>query len=195
VTRKHLVLVLQLLLGLAVSACGGVDGSRSGSGSRYATIGREATSEEIRALDIDVNPSGAGLPAGSGTYARGAEVFAKNCSNCHGPKAEGMAPYPKLVGADPKDFGFGDDPKLTKTIGNYWPYATTLYDYVNRAMPFTTPSVLPPADVYSVVAYLLAENGIITKDEVMDATTLPKVKMPARDRFVVDDRKGGPGFR
>ena len=190
------ILVLPLVLGLAVTGCSGAEPSRAAvSGAAYASIGRDATPEEIHALDIDVNPSGAGLPAGSGTYARGVEVFAKQCASCHGQKAEGMAPFPKLVGADPKDFGFADDSKLTKTIGNYWPYATTLYDYVNRAMPFVTPSVLPPADVYSVVAYLLAENGIITRDQVMDATTLPKVKMPARDRFVVDDRKGGPGFR
>ena len=135
------------------------------------------------------------MPAGTGTYARGVEVFAKQCASCHGPKGDGMPPFPKLIGSDPKDFGFGDDPKLTKTIGNYWPYATTLYDYVNRAMPFATPSVLPPGDVYSVVAFLLAENGIITRDEAMDAQSLPRVKMPARDRFVVDDRKGGPGFR
>jgi len=193
-TRNHLL--LRLVLVLAVTSCSGAEPPRSSAaGAKYASIGRDATPEEIHALDIDVNPSGAGLPAGSGNYARGVEVFAKQCAGCHGQKAEGVAPYPKLVGADPRDFGFADDPKLTKTIGNYWPYATTLYDYVNRAMPFATPSVLPPADVYSVVAYLLAENGIITRDQVMDATTLPKVKMPARDRFVVDDRKGGPGFR
>jgi len=180
-----------LALAFALAGCSG----GAGNAKQYAAIGQTATLEEIRAWDIDANPSGKGLPEGSGTYARGAEVFAKQCASCHGPKGEGMPPIPKLVGADPKDFGFGDDPKLTKTIGNYWPYATTLYDYINRAMPFATPGVLPPPDVYSVVAYLLAENGVIKQGDVMDATTLPKVKMPARDRFVVDDRKGGPGFR
>lgn len=179
------------------AACTAGDSSGADSGPRYADVGRAATPEEIRAWDIDANPAGAGLPAGSGTWARGAEVFAKQCAQCHGPKGEGMAPaYPKLIGnTDVKDFAFGDDPKLEKTIGNYWPYATTLYDYVNRAMPFPTPSALPPSDVYSVVAFLLAENGVIAKTDVMDATTLPKVKMPARDRFVMDDRKGGPAFR
>ena len=168
--------------------------AKDNAAPQYA-LGRAATPDEIKALDIDANPSGAGLPAGSGTYARGAEVFAKQCASCHGPKGEGAPPNPRLVGADPKDFSFGDDPKLVKTIGNYWPYATTLYDYINRAMPFATPGVLPPSDVYSVVAYLLAENGIIQHTDVMDATTLPKVKMPARDRFVRDDRQGGRGFR
>ena len=183
-------LVCALALG---AACSGAGNARDGQ--RYQTIGRAATADEIRAWDIDANPDGSGLPAGEGTYARGAEVFAKQCASCHGPTGEGMPPIPKLVGADPKDFGFGDDPTLTKTIGNYWPYATTLYDYINRAMPYATPGALPPSDVYSVVAYLLAENGIMSRDAVMNARTLPAVKMPARDRFVVDDRKGGPGFR
>jgi cytochrome c len=180
-----------LVLAFVFAACSG--GAKDAS-QQYA-IGRAATPDEIKVWDIDANPSGSGLPAGSGTYARGAEVFAKNCASCHGPRGEGVTPVPKLIGADPRDFGFGDDPRLTKTIGNYWPYATTLYDYINRAMPFATPGVLPPSDVYSVVAYLLAENGIIKQTDVMDATTLPKVKMPAHDRFVVDDRKGGAGFR
>ena len=180
----------------ALAACNSKDPSLCGPVNKcYQSVGRAATPDEIKAWNIDANPAGVGLPAGSGTYARGVEVFAKQCAQCHGPKGEGMPPVPKLVGADPVNFGFGDDPKLTKTIGNYWPYATTLYDYINRAMPFATPGVLPPADVYSVVAYLLAENGIIKQGDVMDATTLPKVKMPARDRFVVDDRKGGPAFR
>jgi len=145
---------------------------------------------------IDANPSGAGLPPGRGTYARGAQVYAQQCASCHGPRGEGgIPPNPKLVGTEPRDFSFGNDPKLTKTIGNYWPYATTLYDYINRAMPFATPGSLAPAEVYAVVAYLLAENGIIAKSAVMDARSLPRVRMPARDRFIVDDRKGGPGFR
>ena len=185
-TRRFSVLVLVLVAGCTASG----DADR-----RYAAIGRAATPDEIKAWDIDFNPSGANLPAGSGTYARGVEVFARQCAACHGPKGEGMAPFPKLVSSEPTAFSFAEDTKLTKTIGSYWPYATTLYDYINRAMPFATPGVLPPPDVYSVVAFLLAENGIITKDQVMDAASLPKVKMPARDRFVVDDRKGGAGFR
>jgi mono/diheme cytochrome c family protein len=180
-----------LVLSLGALACSG----SSSEGRQYASVGRDATPDEIKAWDIDFNPSGANLPAGSGTYARGVEVYAKQCAACHGPKGEGMAPFPKLVGAEPTNFAFAEDTKLTKTIGNYWPYATTLYDYINRAMPFATPGVLPPEDVYSVVAFLLAENGIITREQVMDAKSLPLVKMPARDRFVMDDRKGGAGFR
>ena len=160
--------------------------------SRFRNIGRTATADEIRAWDIDANATGVGLPAGSGTYERGAVVFATQCASCHGAKGEGLATNPRLVGAEPRDFSFARDPKIPKTIGNYWPYATTLYDYINRAMPFTSPGSLAPDDVYSVVAFLLAENGIIERRQVMDAMSLPRVYMPAKDRFVRDDRTGGP---
>jgi cytochrome c len=99
------------------------------------------------------------------------------------------------VGKEPADFSFDDDFKKAHTIGNYWPYATTLYDYINRAMPLTAPGSLTPPEIYAVVAYLLAANGVIAEDAVMNAMTLPQVKMPARDRFVADDRAGGATFR
>jgi len=92
-------------------------------------------------------------------------------------------------------FRFGTDVKLVKTTGNYWPYATTLYDYIHRAMPFAAPGSLQPNEVYALVAFLLAENRIIPRTAVMDARTLPAVRMPARDHFVRDDRTGGRGFR
>lgn len=163
--------------------------------ARFGSIGRAARGAEVRAWDIDANPAGAGLPPGRGTYEAGRELFARQCASCHGPKGEGIPPNPRLVGAEPRDFPFDRDAKLVKTIGNYWPYATTLYDYINRAMPFATPGSLAPREVYSVVAFLLAENGIIDKQAVIDARSLPRVRMPARGRFVVDDRKGGAGFR
>jgi len=103
-----------------------------------------------------------------------------------------MAIYPKLIGREPRsDFPFGRDPKIVKTIGNYWPYSTTVFDYVRRAMPLTAPGSLSSNEVYDLVAYLLAENGIIPRDAVIDQRSLPAVKMPARDRFVRDDRTGG----
>jgi cytochrome c len=184
---------------LVCAACGQPERSNTASGGadeRFGSIGREAQADEIKAWDIDANPSGAGLPAGEGTYARGATVYAQQCAACHGPKGEGGAPpNAKLVAASKGSFTFAADPKLATTIGNYWPYATTLYDYVNRAMPFNAPGTLAAADVYSVVAYLLAENGIIQQTEVMNARTLPRVRMPARDQFVPDDRRGGAAFR
>ena len=167
--------------------------------SRFAGIGRTATSADIRAWNIDVNGSGDGLPAGHGTYERGARVFAEKCSMCHGARGEGnsAAGYPRLIGpaASPDSFAFGNDVTLAHTIGNYWPYATTLYDYINRAMPFPAPGSLPPDDVYSVIAFLLAENGVIDRRTVIDARSLPRVRMPARAHFVVDDRTGGRTFR
>ncbi|HEX5632142.1 MAG TPA: cytochrome c [Gemmatimonadales bacterium] len=159
-------------------------------------LGRRATEADIRPWDIDVNPTGATLPKGRGTYAAGQALFAAQCASCHGAKGEGMHPaYPRLVGAEPRDFSFADDPAKARTIGNYWPYATTLFDYLNRAMPLTAPGSLTPDQVYALVAYLLAENEVIGRDAVMDATTLPAVKMPGRDHFVPDDRTGGPAFR
>lgn len=164
--------------------------------SRFRSIGRAATAEEIRAWNIDANAEGVGLPPGHGTYARGATLFATRCAMCHGAHGEGIPPYPRLIGREPRDsFPFGRDAKYPKTIGNYWPYATTVFDYVNRAMPLTAPGSQTPDDVYSLVAFLLAENEVIDRSTVIDARTLPKVRMPARDRFVRDDRSGGTVFR
>ena len=167
-------------------------------------VGRPASAAEVAAWDIDISPDGRGLPSGRGTPAQGARVFAAKCAVCHGAAGEGQvgvlppgqAAAPKLIGRDPRDgFPFGRDPKLVKTIGNYWPYATTVFDYVRRAMPVTAPGTLTNDEVYALVAFLLAQNEIIDRSEVMDSATLANVKMPARDRFVADDRKGGPAFK
>jgi mono/diheme cytochrome c family protein len=156
------------------------------------SLGAPIDSAALKKIDIDVSQTGAGLPAGHGTAATGAPIYAAKCASCHGPKGEGLPPtYPKLVGRDPREgFPFGRDPKLVKTVGNYWPYATTVYDYVHRAMPLTAPGSLTPDETYALVAFLLAENEVIPRDAEMNAKTLPAVKMPARDRFVLDDRKG-----
>jgi len=179
-------------LAAAITPAGSARGAASGP---FGGIGTRATPAAISAWDIDVNASGAGLPPGQGSYARGETVYAEQCASCHGAKGEGIAPNPKLVGREPADFSFANDYKIPKTIGNYWPYATTLYDYINRAMPFATPGSLSPTDVYSVTAFLLVENGVIDKLMTLDARSLPQVHMPARDRFVRDDRLGGPNFR
>ena len=159
-------------------------------------LGRTPTAEEMTAWNTSVNPTGKNLPPGEGTVAEGKAVFAAKCASCHGDAGQGMPPaYPQLVGKEPADFSFDDDFKKVHTIGNYWPYATTLYDYINRAMPLTAPGTMTPPEIYAVVAYLLAANGVIPDDAIMNATTLPQVRMPARDRFVVDDRSGGAAFR
>lgn len=157
---------------------------------RYG-LGRPATPEQIRRLDIDVGPDGTGLPEGRGSVAEGAAIYAARCASCHGKSGEGAA-FDRLVATDAGDnFAFGRDASLARAIGNYWPYATTLYDYTARSMPFAQPGSLTPNEVYGLVAYLLAENRIVARDAVMDRATLPKVMMPARDRFVRDNRTGG----
>ena len=154
-------------------------------------IGRAATADEIKKLDIDVMPDGRGLPAGRGSAADGATIYAAKCRSCHGANGVGGT-SDRLVGRESgPNFNFATDPKLIKTVGNYWPYATTLYDYTYRAMPFMQPGTLTPDETYALVAYILALNKIVPEDAVMDQTSLPKVVMPARDRFVVDNRKAG----
>ena len=159
-------------------------------------IGRAATPAEIAALDIDVGPDGAGLPQGRGTSADGAPIYAARCASCHG-KTGKEGPNDVLVGRVPSDaFPFARDPRAPKTIGSYWPYATTVFDYIRRAMPPDAPGSLRDDEVYALVAYLFVLNELIPADAVIDATSLPKVRMPARDRFVPDTRgarKPAPG--
>lgn len=183
---------------LLVVACSTDDGQRAtDNGDTTFGFGRPATLAEIAAWDIDVMPDGTGLPEGEGTVDQGARLYANACAACHG--ATGVeGPNDKLVGREPREgFPFGRDPSFAsmRTIGNYWPYATTLYDYVYRAMPFDRPGSLEPDDVYALVAFLLHKNEIIAEDAVMNAATLPAVVMPARDRFVRDNRRGGAEIR
>jgi S-disulfanyl-L-cysteine oxidoreductase SoxD len=146
-------------------------------------VGRPPTPEEIRELGSAIPPDGRGLPPGSGSVAAGRQVFAEKCARCHGPKGEGDLGA-RLVGGQ----GTLNTPRPLKTVGSFWPYATTLWDYVNRAMPFDQPGALEPAEVYAAVAFVLNLNGIIDERAVMDASSLPKVSMPNRDGFVADPR-------
>jgi cytochrome c len=151
-------------------------------------IGRPATPAEIAALDIDVGPDGVGLPPGHGSAADGAPLYAARCAGCHG-KTGKEGPNDVLVGRLPGDaFPFARDPRAPKTIGSYWPYATTVFDYIRRAMPPDQPGSLRDDEVYGLVAYLLTLNELIPADAVIDAASLPKVKMPAHDHFVPDTR-------
>ncbi|HSA56146.1 MAG TPA: c-type cytochrome [Gemmatimonadaceae bacterium] len=159
-------------------------------------LGRVATADQIAALDHDVNGSGVGLPPGAGDATRGAIVYREQCAVCHGARGEGLSPNPPLVGREPREgFPFADDLTLVRTVGNYWPYATTLFDYVRRTMPLTAPGSLSNEELYSVTAFLLAANEILPAGSVLDASSLSAVRMPARERFVSDDRRGGPVVR
>ena len=153
-------------------------------------FGRTATSEEITAWDIDIMPDGTGLPAGQGSVAEGAELYRMQCAACHGlTGTEG--PNDRLVGQLPDgEFTMHEDiaARRHKAVGSYWPYSTTLFDYIRRAMPHPAPGCLEDAEVYALTAYILHLNGLVDADGVMDATTLPAVEMPARALFVPDDR-------
>src|SRR2546426_3328860 len=160
---------------------------RAEGGGGYGR-GRTATDEDIRAWNIDVSPNGEGLPPGKGTAKQGAQVFAAKCAMCHGPTGK-EGPKDRLVGGQ----GTLTTGKPVKTIGSYWPYATTLYDFINRAMPFNAPGSLNSDEIYSVIAWLLFQNGIVKDDAVIDARTLPQVQMPNRNGFIPDPRPDVPG--
>ena len=201
------MLTVSLLVAALALAGGGPElaaraaGQDAGGGAAEAMpesfgFGRAATPDEIAAWDIDVMPDGTGLPEGEGTAASGAPIYARQCAVCHGQAGEGGV-ADRLVGYQPEStppFGpryeawRGDGPDVPYSVGNYWPYATTLYDYIHRAMPTNAPGTLEPDQVYGLVAWVLAENGIIAADAVMNATTLPAVEMPARDIFVPQER-------
>jgi S-disulfanyl-L-cysteine oxidoreductase SoxD len=149
--------------------------------ARY-DIGQPATPDEIAGWNIDVLPDGSGLPPGKGSVRDGEKIYAETCAACHGAKGEGK-PMDRLVGGQ----GTLATAKPIPTVGSYWPYATTLFDYIHRAMPFSAPKSLTADQVYAVSAYLLYVNGIIGEDAVMDARTLPRVQMPNRNGFINPD--------
>jgi len=155
----------------------GVGGPGRAGHAAWFGFGAPGAVALVGPLDIDIRPEGTGLPPGRGVAADGAATYRRHCASCHGAAGEGGRANP-LVGREPEP----------QTIGSYWPYATTVFDYIRRAMPTTAPGSLTDDEVYGLTAWLLARNGIIGDDTVLDATSLPRVEMPARDRFVPDDR-------
>jgi cytochrome c len=142
-------------------------------------LGVPASPEEVAGWDISIDPEGEGLPAGSGTVAQGAEIYAIQCFACHGANGEG-ATNDRLSGGH----GSINTSSAVKTVGSYWPYATTVFDYVRRAMPFQQPGSLSNNEVYALTAYLLNINGILDEGTALNAETLPGIEMPNRDGFV-----------
>jgi S-disulfanyl-L-cysteine oxidoreductase SoxD len=173
------VMLLPVIMGTAI-----LTNAAFGAGPN---LGMPISAADSSGWDIDVEPSGAGLPPGSGTSAQGAPVFAEQCAACHGDGGRGIstttsgAPAAPPVVSDQKRVGIND---TTTTIANYWPYSTTLFDYIRRAMPWTSPRSLTDDQVYALTAYILAQNKLIDSKETMNAQSLPKVRMPNRDGFI-----------
>jgi len=154
-----------------------------GSGSAVAQgpgLGQPISESDLKAWDISVHPDGTQLPPGSGTPAQGATIYAEKCAVCHGKNGTG-GPNARLVGGAPLTSGI----ETGKTIANFWPYATTLFDVTRRAMPWQQPRTLTDNEVYALTAYILSLNKLIGENDVMDAKSLPQVKMPNRDGFIV----------
>ena len=154
-----------------------------GSSAAFAqgpALGKPISPAEIAAWDISILPDGSGLPPGSGTPAQGSDIYAGKCAICHGANGTGGLAA-ALVGGNPLTSGI-DTPK---TVANFWPYATTLFDFTRRAMPWPKPRTLTNNEVYALTAYILALNKLIGENDVMSGDTLPKVRMPNRDGFIV----------
>jgi cytochrome c len=172
-THSHLLAVASVLAVVSNAAL-----------AENPNLGRIAAPEEIASWDISIGPDGAGLPPGSGTPKQGEAVYTAKCLVCHGEKGAGK-PNDALVGG--RGTLAGDQPPV-KTVGSFWPYATTLFDYVRRAMPLNESKSLTNDEVYAVIAYLLQLNGIIGENETINAQTLPRVQMPNRDGFMTFSR-------
>jgi cytochrome c len=155
--------------------------SQPASAQKTPALGESVGGAEIARWDISIPPSGEGLPKGGGTARQGAAIYQAKCQACHGEKGTGEL-------ADPLAGGIGTLASRTpvRTVGSYWPYATTLFDYVRRAMPLTNPLSLTDDEVYAVSAYVLFLNGIIGADVAVNAQTLPRIKMPNREGFIGD---------
>lgn len=170
---------------LALAGMLAAAGVAEAAGAKKFGLGRAATTEEVKAWDIDVRPDGQGLPEGKGSVGQGEKVYAEKCAVCHGDFGEGVDRWPVLVGG--KGTLKGHDP--VKTIGSYWPYASTVFDYIKRAMPFGNAQSLTNDEVYAITAYLLYMNEVIKDDKfVLSKENFTTVKMPNEKNFVDDAR-------
>jgi cytochrome c len=187
------LILLSIIVSTVLSACGNSDRSSDSSspGTKSKTdeivlygIGKAASEEIIAGWDIDVRPDGLGLPAGSGSVEDGEMLYDDKCAACHGTFGEGENRWPKLAGGE----GTLSDERPEKTVGSYWPYASTLWDYINRAMPFPEPQSLAVDEVYAITAYVLSLNEIVDDEFVLSDKNLALIEMPNQNGFYVDDR-------
>lgn len=178
------VIAVAALTAGAAARAGGLAPHQPAHPPGYFGYGTMPTPDQIAGWNIDVRgDDGRGLPPGKGTVAHGADVFAEQCAACHGTFGEGEERYPKLAGGE----GTLTAERPEPTVGSYWPFAPTLWDYINRAMPFPAPHSLSPDDVYAITAYVLNINNIVPNDFVADRDSLPEVKMPNHDHFIWQD--------
>jgi len=164
----------------ALALLAGCANSGEAGDARYG-FGRSVDSAEIARWDIDIKPSGEGLPAGRGTVSAGGALYQQLCTACHGDEGQGGT-NDRLVAAYVPGVNYSEG-TTPRTIGNYWPYATTLFDYIRRAMPHNAPGSLTNQQVYDLSAWLLFRNGLIAEQDVIDSTTLPGINMPAHELF------------
>ncbi|HXI31324.1 MAG TPA: cytochrome c [Vicinamibacterales bacterium] len=179
--------IVRSALVLAALSIAGLTGVRVLAQSPTFGVGHAPTAAELKAIDIDIAPDGKGLPPGSGTAAAGRDVYTRRCETCHGPTGK-EGPQDVLAGGR----GSLTTAKPVKTVGSYWPYATTLWDYIRRAMPFDHPGTLTDTEIYSTTAYVLFLNGIVGEQDEVSQRTLPLVQMPNRNGFVADPRPDIP---
>jgi cytochrome c len=183
IRKATVATLLAVLLGAVAAPAQSPSSSTSSASTSSPHLGRPISEADVKNWDIAVLPNGVGLPDGQGTPQEGAKIYAEKCSACHGEQGRGgVAPfYPALIGGAPLTNGIDTQ----KTIANYYAYATTVFDYIRRSMPYNAPRSLSDHEVYALTAYILSLNKLIGENDTMDAQTLPKVKMPNRDNFIM----------
>ncbi|SON57428.1 Cytochrome c, mono-and diheme variants [Hartmannibacter diazotrophicus] len=183
--------VLALVATGSVALAGEADPKAGEGAGEQFHLGRVATPDEVAAWDIDVRPDGLGLPEGSGTVAQGEAIFDENCASCHGDFGEAVGRWPVLAGGQ----GTLKDDRPVKTIGSYWPYLSTVYDYIHRAMPFGNARSLSNDDVYALTAYVLYLNDVVTDEDFeLSKSNFASIHMPNEKNFIPDDRDSEPQY-